>query len=380
MGRNISLRMNGERGRNMCTYLPGSRELARRFDVPFPGDRRVSLGNREAPKRCAQGRTGVDLSEHRPDLSHHVVDPQIRHRVGVDESGHEISLGLEERNWLRRNSDQKGVAVRRQFDVTIDAEQFRVFAAESQHELGPIHEGDLEIAVRDPAFQRLERGYLTGPAGNPFRYRQIIHRQDATRVIGGRTLGVVLLKLWKPFGVLTKFTDTEGRPTLADYCDVPDVYPVGRLDQDSEGLLLLTDDGVLAHRLTDPKFDHPKTYWAQVERVPDTKALAELRRGVILKDGLTKPAQAQLLDADPDLPPRDPPIRHRLSVPTAWIELTITEGRNRQVRRMTAAVGHPTLRLVRARIGGVGLDDLKPGEWRALSSVEERTLRALRRS
>jgi 23S rRNA pseudouridine2457 synthase len=187
----------------------------------------------------------------------------------------------------------------------------------------------------------------------------------------------VLLKLWKPFGVLTKFTDAEGRSTLADYCDVPDVYPVGRLDQDSEGLLLLTDDGALAHRLTEPKFDHPKTYWAQVERVPDATALRALQSGVVLKDGLTKPAFARLLegDAEPELPPRDPPIRHRLSVPTAWIELTITEGRNRQVRRMTAAAGHPTLRLVRARIGSVGLDGLAPGEWRSLSSAEERELR-----
>jgi 23S rRNA pseudouridine2457 synthase len=190
----------------------------------------------------------------------------------------------------------------------------------------------------------------------------------------------VLLKLWKPFGVLTKFTDAEGRSTLADYCVVPDVYPVGRLDQDSEGLILLTDDGARAHRLTDPKFDHPKTYWAQVERIPDADALRALQRGVVLKDGLTKPALARLFDADaePELPPRDPPIRHRLSVPTAWIELTITEGRNRQVRRMTAAVGHPTLRLVRARIGNVGLDGLAPGEWLALTATKERELRGNR--
>jgi pseudouridine synthase len=198
---------------------------------------------------------------------------------------------------------------------------------------------------------------------------------DSTRVRGGRTLGAVLLKLWKPFGVLTKFTDADARPTLADYCDVPDVYPVGRLDQDSEGLLLLTDDGALAHRLTDPKFDHPKTYWAQVERIPDAGALRTLQCGVVLKDGLTKPALAKLLEGEPEMPPRDPPIRHRLSVPTAWIELTITEGRNRQVRRMTASVGHPTLRLVRARIGSVGLDDLVPGEWRALGTAEEASVR-----
>jgi pseudouridine synthase len=186
----------------------------------------------------------------------------------------------------------------------------------------------------------------------------------------------VLLKLWKPFGVLTKFTDTEGRPTLADYCDVPNVYPVGRLDLDSEGLLLLTDDGALSHRLTDPKFDHPKTYWVQVERIPDAKAIAALQRGVELKDGLTKPARATLLDAEPDLAPRDPPVRFRLTVPTAWIELIITEGRNRQVRRMTAAVGHPTLRLVRARIGGIDLNGLTPGAWSVLTNEEERAIRS----
>ena len=188
----------------------------------------------------------------------------------------------------------------------------------------------------------------------------------------------MLLKLWKPFGVLTKFTDPEGRPTLGDYCDVRDVYPVGRLDRDSEGLLLLTDDGALAHRLTDPKFDHPKTYLAQVEQIPHLQALRALARGVTLSDGPTKPAVARLLDSEPEFAPRDPPIRHRLSVPTAWIELTITEGRNRQVRRMTAAVGHPTLRLVRCRIGDVGLDGLGPGGWRALSVGEERAIRARR--
>lgn len=183
-----------------------------------------------------------------------------------------------------------------------------------------------------------------------------------------------MLKLWKPFGVLTKFTDTEGRATLADYCDVPKVYPVGRLDRDSEGLLLLTDDGALAHRLTDPKFGHPRTYWAQVEHVPDAQALRALAQGVTLSDGPTKPAVAVLLDREPDLAPRDPPIRHRLSVPTAWIELTITEGRNRQVRRMTAAVGHPTLRLVRSRIGGVDLTGLAPGECRPLTPAEAASL------
>ena len=184
----------------------------------------------------------------------------------------------------------------------------------------------------------------------------------------------MLLKLWKPFGVLTKFTDTDGRPTLADYCTVANVYPVGRLDQDSEGLLLLTDDGPLAHRLTDPRFEHPKTYWAQVERVPDLSAIEQLARGVTLNDGPTRPALVSLM-AEPDVPPRDPPIRSRLTVPTAWLELTITEGRNRQVRRMTAAIGHPTLRLIRVRSGGVSLQGLVPGDWAALTETEVQTLR-----
>ena len=185
----------------------------------------------------------------------------------------------------------------------------------------------------------------------------------------------MLLKFWKPYGVLTKFTDAEGRPTLADYIDVPNVYPIGRLDRDSEGMLLLTDDGALAHRLTDPRFAHPRTYAVQVERVPSVDALAQLTQGVVLSDGPTRPALASLLDASPAFPERDPPIRHRLSVPTAWIELTLTEGRNRQVRRMTAAVGHPTLRLVRIAVGDIDLDGLEPGAWHALSVEEARSVR-----
>lgn len=179
--------------------------------------------------------------------------------------------------------------------------------------------------------------------------------------------------------MLTKFTDDDGRPTLASYCDVANVYPVGRLDMDSEGLLLLTDDGGLAHRLTTPGYEHPKTYWAQVEHVPSDASLQALRRGVMLKDGPTRPADVRLLcgDDEPQLAPRDPPIRHRLSVPTAWVELTITEGRNRQVRRMTAAVGHPTLRLIRVRSGLVGLGGLASGEYCALTQQEERSLRGI---
>ena len=186
----------------------------------------------------------------------------------------------------------------------------------------------------------------------------------------------MLLKLWKPYGVLTKFTDADGRPTLADLVDIPRVYPVGRLDRDSEGLLLLTDDGLLAHRLTDPRFAHPRTYAVQVERIPEEKALNRLRSGVVLSDGPTRPAMVCALRDDPAFPPRDPPVRHRLTVATAWIELTLTEGRNRQVRRMTAAIGHPTLRLVRTAVGGVTLDGLVPGEWRALTSAEEREVQS----
>jgi pseudouridine synthase len=181
--------------------------------------------------------------------------------------------------------------------------------------------------------------------------------------------------LHKPFDVLTQFTDPEGRATLKDYFPHPGVYPVGRLDRDSEGLLLLTDDGPLAHRLTDPRYEHPKTYLAQVERIPDRAALEGLRRGVDLKDGRTRPAEAALLAEPPALPDRVVPVRFRKNVPTAWIRLVIREGRNRQVRRMTAAVGYPTLRLVRVAIGPVLLDDLAPGEWRELTPQERDALR-----
>ena len=172
-----------------------------------------------------------------------------------------------------------------------------------------------------------------------------------------------LIALNKPFGVLTKFTDADGRPTLADYVDVKGVYPVGRLDKDSEGLVLLTDDGGLQHRLAHPKSGKEKVYWVQVEREPDEAALQALRRGVDIKGGRTRPAKVRRL-AEPELWPRDPPVRFRKSVPTAWLELRITEGRNRQVRKMTAAVGHPTLRLVRVAIGPYRLGDLALGAWR----------------
>lgn len=170
----------------------------------------------------------------------------------------------------------------------------------------------------------------------------------------------------KPYGVLCQFTDNsagETRPTLSHYIDVPDVYPAGRLDLDSEGLLLLTDDGRLQARIADPKFKLPKTYLVQVEGDVAQDSLDQLRRGVTLKDGPTRPAEVERIDA-PALWPRDPPVRYRKSVPDCWLRLTIREGRNRQVRRMTAAVGHPTLRLVRWRVGDWSLDALQPGEWR----------------
>ncbi|MBX3595641.1 pseudouridine synthase [Sphingomonas sp.] len=172
----------------------------------------------------------------------------------------------------------------------------------------------------------------------------------------------------KPWGVLSQFTDEgSGHPTLADYIDVPGVYPAGRLDRDSEGLLLLTDDGRLQARIADPRHKMEKTYLVQVEGEPDAAALDALRRGVRLKDGMTRPALAQRIDP-PDLWPRDPPVRFRKSVPDRWISLTIGEGRNRQVRRMTAAVGHPTLRLVRWRVGAWTCDGVAPGTWRDVTA------------
>lgn len=175
----------------------------------------------------------------------------------------------------------------------------------------------------------------------------------------------MLILFNKPWGVLSQFTDEgSGHPTLAGFIDVPGVYPAGRLDRDSEGLLLLTDDGRLQARIAEPKHKMPKTYWAQVEGEPDDATLAALRTGVRLKDGLTRPALAERIDP-PAIWPRDPPVRFRKSVPDCWIALTITEGRNRQARRMTAAVGHPTLRLVRWRVGDWTLDDVAPGMWRS---------------
>lgn len=172
----------------------------------------------------------------------------------------------------------------------------------------------------------------------------------------------------KPYNVLSQFTDkgTEGstRQTLSDFIEVPRVYAAGRLDRDSEGLLVLTDDGKLQARIANPRHKLAKTYWVQVEGIPDDAALRALRDGVTLKDGLTRPAKVRRMEEPKDLWPRDPPVRFRKSVPDCWIELTIREGKNRQVRRMTAAVGHPTLRLIRYAVGDWNLDGLTSGSWR----------------
>jgi 23S rRNA pseudouridine2457 synthase len=174
----------------------------------------------------------------------------------------------------------------------------------------------------------------------------------------------------KPYGVLPCFTDPDGRPTLADYVKISDVYAAGRLDQDSEGLMVLTSDGELAHKITDPRHRLSKVYLAQVERMPSSEALEQLRNGVVLSGRRTRLAGVHVLPEEPTLPERSVPIRFRKSVPTAWLAITLREGLNRQVRRMTAAVGHPTLRLVRIAIGPVTLGDLKPGEWREVTQAE----------
>ena len=181
----------------------------------------------------------------------------------------------------------------------------------------------------------------------------------------------------KPYEVLTQFTDEHGRATLKDFVSVPDVYPVGRLDFDSEGLLLLTDDKQLQHRLSDPRYKVPKTYWAQVEGLPAEAALGQLRQGVQIKDGFTLPAEAGALPEATiaDLWPRTPPIRYRASIPTSWLALTISQGMNRQVRKMCAAVGLPCLRLVRVALGELTIGNLAPGEWRDLTPDEVAALR-----
>lgn len=177
---------------------------------------------------------------------------------------------------------------------------------------------------------------------------------------------VILLN--KPYDVLCQFSRDGDRECLADYVKIPDVYPAGRLDRDSEGLLVLTNDGQLQAQISSPKFKKPKTYWAQVEGIPDSEALASLQKGVELKDGITLPAEARLIDEPSNLWERNPPIRQRANQPTSWIELTIREGKNRQVRRMTAAVGHPTLRLIRYAVGDWTLDGLEIGSHKEVSA------------
>ncbi|NYT61704.1 pseudouridine synthase [Alcaligenaceae bacterium] len=194
----------------------------------------------------------------------------------------------------------------------------------------------------------------------PSRYRPVTRRVAKTPPAAPR-----LLLLNKPFNVLTQFNDDQARATLKDFVQEPGVYPAGRLDRDSEGLVLLTNDGALQARITNPRYKLEKTYWVQVEGEPTHEQLQRLRAGIDLNDGPTQPAKVRQIK-EPSLWERHPPVRFRKSVPTAWLELVIHEGRNRQVRRMTAAVNLPTLRLIRARVGPWSLDDLLPGQWREI--------------
>lgn len=174
----------------------------------------------------------------------------------------------------------------------------------------------------------------------------------------------------KPYGILSQFTPEDGARTLSGFNLPKDVYPAGRLDKDSEGLLLLTDDGPLIEKLLNPKNEKPKTYWVLVERIPTEEELTKMRTGLRIEDYQTRPCEVKILDPQPDVPPRDPPVRVRKTVQDIWIEVKIVEGKNRQVRKMTAAIGHPTLRLIRKKIANLDLENLRPGEWREISKNE----------
>jgi len=182
------------------------------------------------------------------------------------------------------------------------------------------------------------------------------------------------LLFYKPYDILCQFTPDEKHRTLAEFIDLKNIYPVGRLDADSEGLLLLTDDNRLKHLLTDPKFNNQKTYAVQVEGIPEESDLDKLRKGIILRDFQTKPAKVNFLASEPNFPPREKPIRFRKSIPDSWLEITLTEGKNRQIRRMTAAIGFPTLRLIRTKIKSISIEDLNVGQYRFLSDLEVKTL------
>jgi len=175
---------------------------------------------------------------------------------------------------------------------------------------------------------------------------------------------------YKPYGVLSQFTPEDGARSLAEFNLPKDIYAAGRLDKDSEGLLLLTDDGPLIDKLLHPRNDKTKTYWVLVERIPTDEELAKMRQGLTIEDYVTKPCQVKILDPQPDIPPRDPPVRLRKIVQDIWIEIQISEGKNRQVRKMTAAIGHPTLRLIRMRLGNLELGKLTPGEWKEINKAE----------
>jgi 23S rRNA pseudouridine2457 synthase len=203
--------------------------------------------------------------------------------------------------------------------------------------------------------------------------RQPGRRYEARRPPSNSPQGRTLI-FCKPYRVLSSFTDPENRPALADYIPIPEVYSAGRLDYDSEGLMILTSDGRLAHRITHPRYKLAKSYWVQVEHIPDETALDQLRQGVVIQGQQTRPAEVERLSESPPLFPRSSPIRYRENVPTSWLRITLKEGRNRQIRRMTAAVGHPTLRLVRFAIGPLTLGELEPGAWRDLHATELKQL------